>query len=801
MLDTKNGQFTDNHNRSVLLRGVNLADSKIPNDQPTQLSDGFYENAENGSVSYTQRPFPAHSLNSHSNRLKSFGYNCIRYVITWESLEHAGPGIYDENFISHTIHTLRTLKSYGFYVYLDPHQDIWSRFVGGSGAPIWTIHACGMQPRHFTSTNAALIHNEWMDGAHDFPDMIWATNYYRLAAYTIFTLFFAGKTYAPRCIIDGVNIQDYLQTHYFNAYHHLAKAIHNAGDLEDSCVLGWDSMNEPSNGLIGYAHIGHLHPEQKVKLGTCPTPYQAFLLGMGHTTTIQDWDFSSLGPKRRHDVTVRPDGVTAWLSEADEPGGKSRWGWTRHPEWQLGRCIWAQHGVWDDGDDGDDGGVSSGNGSGTGRILQPHYFAPTSSHTTSTLFVETFWKEFMHKWAECIRSAHPRAILWIAPPVFEPPCYFDEGMLQRRAVLSHHYYDGLTLMTKDWHCFNADSVGLLRGIYASVLFALKLGERAIRRSFARQLGTLKEDVAAMSTYTYPTMIGEIGIPFDMKSTKPRSAPGVRSHDWLYDYSHQSKAMDVSLGACDDTNCLSYTLWSYVSSNTHEWGDGWNGEDLSVWSLDDVGRNAASSRNTGNNHKVGINHPHDDTSALIPLVETNSNSNSNSNADSSSSSASVTANTDCLDGCRAPESFIRPYLQYTVGVPRSMHYSISQRRFEARVGCGRDEKDASDDSDISDANDVSDSSDANNSNNTPQPNYSTQLFIPRFFFTNPLIQVSEGSYEIVHDKVYWSYDLSNRRDKFITVTELPSPTRPNPPIRSVSQSFIDILSNIITKFIR
>lgn len=90
---------------------------------------------------------------------------------------------------------------------MDPHQDVWSRFSGGSGAPYWTFIAAGMDPKTFQATQAALVHNTWPSG-EKFPDMIWSTNYDRMAAATMFTLFFAGRDFAPNAIIDGVNIQD-----------------------------------------------------------------------------------------------------------------------------------------------------------------------------------------------------------------------------------------------------------------------------------------------------------------------------------------------------------------------------------------------------------------------------------------------------------------------------------------------------------------------------------------------------------------------------------------------------------------
>lgn len=94
---------------------------------------------------------------------------------------------------------------------------------------------------------------------------IWSTNYQRTVSQTIFTLFYGGRDFAPLCIIDGVNIQDYLQSHFNNAMVELAKKIRDAGDLLDECVIGWDSMNEPGEGLIGYLDIGVIPKTQALK--------------------------------------------------------------------------------------------------------------------------------------------------------------------------------------------------------------------------------------------------------------------------------------------------------------------------------------------------------------------------------------------------------------------------------------------------------------------------------------------------------------------------------------------------------
>ncbi len=263
--------FKDRHGRTLMLRGVNLGgSSKIPSHPNITSEKKLYSHQD---VTFVGRPFPLDEADEHFARLKRWGLTFLRFLVTWEAIEHAGPGQYDEAYLDYLFAIVKRAGDYGLHMFIDPHQDAWSRLSGGDGAPGWTFDLVGLDVNSFRATSAANIYpfDDEPFVAH------WQTNYNRLAAATMFTLFFGGNDFAPTFTIGDEAAQSFLQRHYINAIKQVAQRLQGLPN-----VGGFDTMNEPSTGFIGR----HAHAQNEElylrRLGVSPTPFQTMLLGDGY---------------------------------------------------------------------------------------------------------------------------------------------------------------------------------------------------------------------------------------------------------------------------------------------------------------------------------------------------------------------------------------------------------------------------------------------------------------------------------------------------------------------------------------
>ena len=251
----------------------------------------------------------------------------------------------------------------------------------------------------------------------------------------MFTLFFSGRDFAPRAIINDMNIQDFLQSHFTNAARHFARRIHDAGNLENTTIIGWENFNEPHYGFLGTLDLNKLMPSQQIRLGTVPTAFQAIKLGSGLPETVDYYEFGSFGPAKKGTRLVDPGGLKVWASPSFD---ESKYGWKRSPDWKLGECLWAQHGIWDPI---------------TKDLLKQDYFAktPEGEEMTNEIWMQRYFIPHVKAYIDAVRESHEEAMILLQPPVWFIPPKLDPEALGRRVVYSPHFYDGLTLMQKKWY--------------------------------------------------------------------------------------------------------------------------------------------------------------------------------------------------------------------------------------------------------------------------------------------------------------------------------------------------------------
>ncbi len=512
--------FTDAANRNLFLRGINLGgSSKVPfkPNGATHIPDGFFNGKD---ISFVGRPFPLNEADSHFLRLKAWGFHFIRLNITWEAIEHEGPGIYDTNYLEYLKALISKAAEYDINVLIDPHQDVWSRFSGGDGAPLWTFEVAGMDITKFSQTASAIVHYTFGD---PFPKMIWYTNYYKHASASMFTLFFGGNDFAPLTNVDGTPIQDYLQNHYIKA---IVKVAETLKDLPN--IIGFEVMNEPSAGYIGVKDLSQ--PFGNEIIGDAPTPWQGMILAEGFPQEIERFYLGFSSIKKEKTSTLNKEKISVWKD--NKPG------------------VWRQNGVWD---------ISP---EGSPILIHSDYFSKVKN--TNVDFNSMYYIPFIERFADAISKIDTNWLICVDNILSPHPLKIPElkNLKGFKWLNGSHWYDDVTLVKKTYMPF--------LGLYnRKVVF----GKANVMKAYEKTLSEMIEDTRKFYGDA-PTLLGEFGIPFDLNKAKAYKTGN---------FNIQSKAIDRSFKVAEK-NLLNYTLWNYTADNTNERGDQWNGEDLSIFSI-------------------------------------------------------------------------------------------------------------------------------------------------------------------------------------------------------------------------
>jgi hypothetical protein len=529
--------FRDSDGRHILLRGVNFGgDTKLPltPDGHTYLPTDF---ADHRTVSFVGRPAPLDEIDAHLARIANWGFNSLRLLTTWEAVEHAGPGIYDQAYLDYYAEVCRRAGRHGLRVFVDFHQDVWSRMSGGDGAPGWTFEAAGLDFTKFHATDSALLmqHNyDRLRGGRQasYPTMSWGGNYARPANGIMWTLFFAGSDFAPSAMVDGRNVQHFLQDHYFGAMRAVAERI---ADLDN--VIGFDTLNEPGTGYIGKSLTDQLLRGE----GSLWTPLEGLAVASGMSRDLPEVAFGRgvIGTRR---LNAGED--TIWLAGHEDP--------------------FRVAGAWDVDRDGQP------------VALVADYFKRRGDREIE--LERDYMLPFFHRVADTVRGTRPDWLLFAEIDPFDAATGrgFPEGMPER-TVNASHWYDISALVTKRFD--QNRMVHVLTG-------EVREGRQAIEDAYTREFAVLRAAGAELNGGS-PTLIGECGIQYDMNGAVAfeRWKEGDRSPEV---WQAQTDALSLMYNALDRL-LLSSTQWNYTVSNSNDpmIGDGWNQEDLSIWSQDQV----------------------------------------------------------------------------------------------------------------------------------------------------------------------------------------------------------------------
>jgi len=160
--------------------------------------------------------------------------------------------------------------------------------------------------------------------------------------------------------------------------------------------------------------------------------------------------------------------------------------------------------------------------------------------------------------------------------------------------------------------------------------------------------------------------------------------------------------------------LNYTLWCYCSNNSHQWGDLWDGEDLSLWSKDDESPTPPTPFDEEKIKQHSPLHNPQDPYPHSPEVH-------GDEPIPSDLAFKFPHQTHLENGSRAMEAFVRPSPIVTAGIPISYSFDLANCTFTFTF------------------------------QPTTEEGKSNEIFVPDYFFrggAEPQISVTSGQWQMV-----------------------------------------------------
>ncbi len=340
--------------------------------------------------------------------------------------------------------------------------------------------------------------------------------------------------------VDLVRFITYLQLHFIKSVEEIAKRVKKLPN-----VLGFDSLNEPSEGWIGHYLDNRMeHPTIQPKaLGKIWQPIQAIYSSHGNTVEI---------PVQR--VNLFKGGIVSDTSYFANPLKQSIW---------LEGCS----------DPFQSAGAWRLNADNSFTVLQNDFFRVREGNPVE--FDRDYLFPFIQQLTKAIRNYNQDWIIFAEKPPGssrEFPSNVPVNM-----VNASHWYDIVTLGTKRFNYpitldFNRKKI--------------VIGANNIQEIYERHLSAIKSASKSINKGC-PTLIGEFGIPFDLENgkayaswTKKNRSPKIWKKHVL--------ALDLMYNVMDKL-LLNSTQWNYTAHNRNDprVGDCWNQEDLSIYSIDQV----------------------------------------------------------------------------------------------------------------------------------------------------------------------------------------------------------------------